>query len=258
MTDEKMPLTSHLDELRKRIIVLLIAISIGFGVCFYYSESIFNLLTLPLRNTLVLSLKYPFIALKASENPALNLVFLTPTEALWTHIKIAIVSGVIMALPVIFYEIWRFISPGLLQKEKKYAIPFVILVTALFLLGAFFCFVFVLPFALNFLLTYKTEGLQPMISVGRYVDFCLKFILAFGVIFEIPVVIVFLTKTGIVSTKFLAKNRKYAVLLAFIIAAFLTPTPDAFNQTLMAAPIVLLYEVGILASKLLGGRKKND
>ncbi|MBI5027038.1 MAG: twin-arginine translocase subunit TatC [Nitrospirae bacterium] len=258
MNDEKMPLTTHLEELRKRIVVLLIAIFIGFGVCFYYSESIFNLLTLPLRNTLELSLKYPFIALKASENPGLKLVFLAPTEAIWMHMKIAIISGFIMVLPVVFYEIWRFVAPGLLQKEKKYALPFVILVTTLFLLGAFFCFVFILPFAMNFLLTYKTEGLQPMLSVGKYVDFCLKFILAFGAIFELPVVIVFLTKAGIVSTKFLAKNRKYAVLLAFIIAAFLTPTPDAFNQTLMAVPIILLYEAGIWASKLLGGRKKND
>jgi sec-independent protein translocase protein TatC len=108
---------------------------------------------------------------------------------------------------------------------------------------------------MNFLLTYKTANLQPMISVGKYTDFCLKFILSFGAIFELPVIVVFLTKMGIVSTEFLAKNRKYAVLIAFVIAALLTPTPDAFNQTLMAVPILILYEAGILASKILNKKK---
>jgi sec-independent protein translocase protein TatC len=108
---------------------------------------------------------------------------------------------------------------------------------------------------MNFLLTYKTESIKPMLSVGKYIDFCLKFILAFGAVFELPVVLVFLTKMGIVTPSFLAKNRKYAVLLAFVIAALLTPTPDAFNQTLMALPIIVLYEAGIWASRILEGKK---
>ena len=155
-----------------------------------------------------------------------------------------------MSSPIIFYEIWRFVSPGLLEKEKKLALPFVIVTTFLFLIGATFCFIIVLPFAMNFLLTYKTENLKPMLSVGRYIDFCLKFILAFGTIFELPVVVLFLTRMGIVTTEFLSKNRKYAILIAFVLAAILTPTPDAFNQTLMAGPIILLYEIGIIASKI--------
>jgi sec-independent protein translocase protein TatC len=108
---------------------------------------------------------------------------------------------------------------------------------------------------MNFLLTYKTENLQPMISVGKYIDFCLKFILSFGVIFELPVMMVFLTKMGVVTTEFLAKNRKYSVLIAFILAALLTPTPDAFNQTLMAIPIIILYEAGIWASRIFNRKK---
>lgn len=113
----------------------------------------------------------------------------------------------------------------------------------------------VLPFAMNFLLTYKTENLVPMISVGKYVDFCLKFILAFGAIFELPLIILFLSRMGIVRPETLARQRKYAILGAFVVAAILTPTPDAFNQTLMAVPIVLLYEAGILLSRLLVRRK---
>ncbi len=111
---------------------------------------------------------------------------------------------------------------------------------------------------MNFLLTYKTENLKPMISVGRYIDFCLKFIVAFGAIFELPVVTVFLTKMGIVTPEFLAKHRKYAILIAFVIAALLTPTPDAFNQSLMAVPMIILYEAGIWASKFLSRKKRAE
>jgi len=248
---DKMPLTEHLSELRKRILISLIAVTISFGVCFYYSEYIFRILTLPLHGVLSLSLKKPFISFKATENPGSGLVFLAPAEAFWMHLKISLISGIVVSSPVIFYEIWKFVSPGLLQKEKKYALPFVIITTWLFLIGALFCFIIVLPFAINFLLTYKTQNMKPMLSVGRYIDFCLKFIIAFGAIFELPVVVVFLTRMGIVTTEFLAKNRRYAILLAFIIAAILTPTPDAFNQTLMAGPIIILYEAGIWASKLI-------
>lgn len=251
VSDKKMPLTEHLGELRKRIVISLIALSVGFGLSFYYSEHIFYLLTLPLYSKLKFSLTNPFISLEILENPERQLVFLAPAEAFWMHLKISVISGIIVSSPIILYEFWRFVAPGLLLKEKQYVFPLIIVIATLFLFGALFCFFFILPFAMNFLLTYKTEALKPMLSVGRYIDFCLKFILAFGAIFEIPVVIVFLTKIGVITTQSLAKNRKYAVIGAFVIAALLTPTPDAFNQILMAGPIILLYEAGILASKLL-------
>jgi sec-independent protein translocase protein TatC len=127
----------------------------------------------------------------------------------------------------------------------------------LFLAGALFCFVIILPFAMTFLLGYKTGSLTPMITVGSYVDFCMKFILAFGAIFELPLAIIFLARFGIVSPGGLAKNRKYAILFSFIAAAILTPTPDAFNQTLMAVPIIILYEIGILLSRIIYRKKKN-
>ncbi|HLA00974.1 MAG TPA: twin-arginine translocase subunit TatC, partial [Thermodesulfovibrionales bacterium] len=132
---------------------------------------------------------------------------------------------------------------------------FVFITTTFFIVGAAYCFFLVLPFAMGFLLTYKTESMIPMISVEKYVDFCLKFILAFGAIFELPIVIVFFTRMGFVSPKTLAKHRKYAILLAFVVAAILTPTPDVFNQTLMAVPIIVLYEIGILVSRIFVRKK---
>ncbi|MEW6600171.1 MAG: twin-arginine translocase subunit TatC [Nitrospirota bacterium] len=255
---DKAPLTEHLGELRNRIFVSLIAVVITFGVCFYYSEYIFSVLISPLKYTLEFSSASPYISFVPSKSPGINLVFLAPAEALWMHMKIAFISALIICSPLIFFEVWRFVAPGLLSKEKKYALPFIFTTTFLFLIGALFCFIIVLPFAMNFLLNYKTENLQPMISVDKYVDFCLKFIMAFGAIFELPVILVFLTRMGIVTNEFLAKNRKYAVLIAFIVAAVLTPTPDAFNQTLMAVPIIILYEAGIWASRLFNKKKKTE
>jgi sec-independent protein translocase protein TatC len=178
-----------------------------------------------------------------------KLVFLAPTEGFWMNMKISLVAALILALPIIFHQLWGFVAPGLHSKEKKYVVPFVLIATFLFLVGAAFCFFIVLPFAMSFLLTYKVgDFMMPMLSVGQYVDFCLKFVLAFGAVFELPVIIVFFTRMGFVTTQTLAKNRRYAVLIAFVVAAILTPTPDVFNQTLMAVPMIVLYEVGILAS----------
>ncbi|MCL4476745.1 MAG: twin-arginine translocase subunit TatC [Nitrospirae bacterium] len=258
MTDEKMPFTEHLTELRKRIIVSLAALLIGFIVSFSYSEEIFEVLTLPLRSEMSFSMHYPFVSFVPAKIKNPSLVFLAPAEAFWMHLKVSFVAGLILSLPIILHQFWKFISPGLLLKEKKYIGPFVVSASLLFLAGALFCFLLVLPFAMGFLLTYKTGSMTPMLSVGNYVDFCLKFILAFGAVFELPIIIVLLTRMGIVTPKTLAKNRKYAILIAFVIAALLTPTPDAFNQTLMAVPIIVLYEAGILVSRLFVRKRTED
>jgi sec-independent protein translocase protein TatC len=257
MEEHKMPVTEHLGDLRKKIIVSLLALSITFVIAFTYSEDIFRFIMFPLKYNLNFSVRdmsIHFVPKDKLQN--MKLVFLAPAEAFWMNIKVAFVAGLILALPIIFHQLWKFISPGLLQKEKKYIMPFIILATSLFLFGAAFCFFIVLPFAMGFLLTYKVgDFLSPMLSVGNYVDFCLKFILAFGAIFELPIAIIFFTRIGIVTPKTLAKNRKYAILLAFVAAAILTPTPDAFNQTLMAVPIIVLYEIGIIVSRIFIRRK---
>jgi len=250
MKEIKMPFTAHLADLRKRIFVSLIVVTIGFVVAFIYSEYLFKFLTIPLKYDLSFSISKPFIQFVDKKIKVNPLVFFAPAEAFWMHMKIAMITGLVVSLPIIFLQFWKFLSPGLLQKEKKYVLPFVIIATIFFLSGSAYCFFLVLPFAMDFLLTYKTQSMVPMLSVGKYVDFCLKFILAFGGIFELPLVIIFLTRMGIVTTRTLAKNRRLAIVLAFVVAAIITPTPDAFNQTLMAVPMIILYEVGILFSKI--------
>lgn len=261
MADPKvMSFFDHLGDLRKKITVSLIALSIIFVVAFNYSEYILQFLMFPLRYSLDFSVRdmyMHFIPQDKLQNT--KLVFLAPAEGFWMNMKVAFVAALILSLPVIFQQFWSFIAPGLHSKEKKYVVPFVSVATGLFLVGASFCFFIVLPFAMGFLLTYKIgDFMMPMLSVGQYVDFCLKFILAFGAVFELPVIIVFLTRMGFVTPKTLAKNRKYAVLIAFIIAAALTPTPDIFNQTLMAVPMIILYEVGIFVSRIFLIRQKAE
>ena len=257
MADGKMSLTAHLEDLRKRIIISVAAVLAAFVVAFNYSEEIFGILMFPLRNSLDFSISELYVRfVPVDKLKTTKLVFLAPTEAFWMNMKVALVAALVFSLPVIFLQLWKFIAPGLQPTEKKYVIPFVIVSTGLFMVGASFCFIIVLPFALSFLLNYKVgDFLMPMLSVGQYVDFCLKFILAFGAIFELPIVLIFLTKIGLVTPETLKRNRRLAIVLAFVAGAILTPTPDPFNQTLMAIPIIMLYEVGIQLSVFFAKRK---
>ena len=233
LSDKKMSLTDHLAELRTCLTVSVIAIIAGFAISFYFSEDLLKALT----DLISSDQKHSF-------------VFLSPAEALWTNFKIALFSGISIAMPVFMYQLWRFISPGFMENERKYALPFLITGIVSFVIGLLFCYFIVLRYALTFLFTYKTSNLTPMISIGAYFDFVMKFMLAFGLIFELPIAIIFLTKTGILTIKFLTKNRKYAILINFIVSAILTPTPDIFNQLFMAVPLIALYELGIIGAKI--------
>jgi sec-independent protein translocase protein TatC len=233
LPDGKMPFLAHLGELRYRIIVSLIAVGIGFIATFTQSEHLIAWIARPLP---------------------VKLVFLEPTEPFWVNFKVAIVAGAFLVLPILLYQVWAFVAPGLLPRERKFAAPFVILSTLFFAAGAAFALRIIVPFAVRFLVSYKTENLVATISVNRYVDFVLKFTIAFGLIFELPLGITLAARLGLVTPQFLSKNRKYAILLAFVTAAILTPTPDAFNQTLMAGPLIILYEAGIIAARLFGRR----
>ncbi|MGH6691504.1 MAG: twin-arginine translocase subunit TatC, partial [Gammaproteobacteria bacterium] len=171
------------------------------------------------------------------------------------QMKVALIVGLFLAAPAILWQVWAFCAPGLHSHEKKYAAPFVIIGSLLFIGGGVFSLKVVTPYAIGFLLSYSRPGLQPMISIGSYVDFLLKFTVAFGVIFELPLAITLLSRMGVVTPAMLAKNRKYAILGAFIASAILTPTPDALNQALMAGPLIILYEVGIVCARLFGRRR---
>ena len=238
-TDEgKMSFLEHLGELRTRIIWSLIPSAVGLAIAVYFTDRIMVFLQRPLAN-----LKTPPI-------------FLTPTEYFWTYMKVAMITGVFIAMPIILWNVWAFVAPGLHKHERKYAVPFILVGSLLFMGGGAFALFVIIPFAVNFLVNFGQEqGLKPMITISSYIDFIIKFTLAFGVVFELPVVITLLSMLGLVTPQFLSKNRKYAILINFIIAAILTPTPDIVNQSLMAGPLCILYELGIISARIFGRRK---
>jgi sec-independent protein translocase protein TatC len=240
--EDRMPLTSHLEELRKRLVRILIAVGIAFLGCFAFKEEIFRIVALPLISVLP---------------PGSHMVYTGLPEAFFTYIKVSLYAGIFVASPVVLYQVWKFISPGLFPKEKKFVAPFVITSTMLFVGGVCFGYFLVLPSAYKFFLEFTTDFLRPMLSMREYLTLTLKLLLAFGIIFEIPVFLFFMTKIGLVTPRKLARMRRYAIVVCFIVAAIITPTPDAFTQLMMAIPMIVLYEVGILVSKL-AGRKKDD
>jgi sec-independent protein translocase protein TatC len=233
--EEKMPFTSHLEELRTRIIRIMIAAAIGFGVCWYFKEWLFQIVTRPLTQVLP---------------PNSYMIYTSLPEAFFNYMKISFYASLFLTSPYILYQLWKFISPGLYKTEKKYMIPFVISSTILFICGILFGYYLALPPAFSFFVEFSSDFLKPMLSMREYLSFSLKLLLAFGVSFELPVVIFFLAKIGVVNSKMLSRNRRYAILIIFIAAAILTPSPDALTQIIMAVPLMGLYEIGILVAKL--------
>jgi sec-independent protein translocase protein TatC len=254
--EQRMPFWSHLEELRKRLIRSVLWIAVGFAVCFNYSEDILKLLMWPMNMKLKLQGAFPFFSAIPNQVQE-KLHYTTLIEPFWAHLKIALIAGLLLVFPMIMIQLWKFISPGLLPKERRYAGYFVSFSTLFFGIGVLFCFFLLLPFAVPFLLNYKTENLVAIIKIGDYIDFVLKFLLASGAVFELPLIIVLLSRMGIVDPRVLAKYRKYAFLVSFIVGAILTPTPDVFNQTILSVPIYLLYEVGIIAARMFGKKHKN-
>ncbi|MGZ3635738.1 MAG: twin-arginine translocase subunit TatC [Syntrophales bacterium] len=234
-TEEKMPFTSHLEELRTRIIRIMIAAAIGFGVCWYFKEWLFQIITKPLHQVLP---------------PNSFMIYTSLPEAFFNYMKISFYASLFLTSPYILYQLWKFISPGLYKTEKKYMLPFVISSTILFICGILFGYYLALPPAFGFFVEFSSDFLKPMLSLREYLSFSLKLLLAFGVSFELPVAIFFLAKIGVVRSRTLSKNRRYAILIIFIAAAILTPSPDALTQIIMAVPLMGLYEIGIIVAKL--------
>ncbi len=219
--DGSMSLIAHLEELRKRLIYSIVAVAVGSGAAYFYIDEIMHYLTAP----------------------AGKLYYMQPAEAFFTYLKIAVFGGFLLALPVIFYEIWRFILPALTVRERKALLLIVPLSVVLFVVGIAFSFTLVLPAAIRFFIGFGTDNLEPLFSLGKYLDFVLAFILPFGFIFELPLVIVILAKLGFVSAAFLWKQQRIVVFLSFVIGAVISPTPDVFSQTMIAVPMILLYEI---------------
>jgi sec-independent protein translocase protein TatC len=241
-SDEKQPFMSHLEELRKRLIVCAIATGIGFAVAYFFSERLFEILILPLKEVLPEGEKLVYTALP---------------EMFFTYIKVALIAGVLAAAPVIFYQLWMFIAPGLYQHEKKYLIPFVVSSTILFVGGALFGYFIVFRYGFEFFVGFTDDNVKILPKVKEYFSFSIKLLFAFGLVFELPVVIFFLSKMGIVTPAFLRQKRKYAILLTFVAAAILTP-PDVVTQVMMAGPLIILYEVGIFISVIAKKKKEGS
>jgi len=236
---EKIPFTAHLEELRRRLIVCFIAVGIGFVLSYGFKEKLFHILTRPLIGVMETGDK---------------LIFTGLPEAFFTYLKVAFLSGIILATPILFYEFWMFVAPGLYEKEKRLLVPIVSLSTVFFVGGAFFGYFIVFPYGFKFFLGFASDIIKPLPSMREYLSFASKLLLAFGLVFELPLIITFLAKLGIVSVPFLKKNRKYALLLFFIGAAILTP-PDVVTQIMMALPLMVLYEISIIGARIFG--KKN-
>ena len=234
MADEEkgMGFLDHLEELRGRIIKSLISIILFSIVAYVFSERVLEFIT----------------------DPIPEVYFMAPTEAFSTRIKISLIAGIIISVPVIFYHVWKFIAPGLFQKEIRMVVPFVLASTIFFLIGAVFCFFMVVPLSIKFLLGFGTEKLKPMIQIRDYVSFVSYLILAFGAVFELPVISYFLGKIGVIGPQTLRKGRKYAVTAILILAAVITP-PDIFSQFMLAGPLYFLYEVSIIVVKITGKKK---
>jgi len=242
--EDRSPFTEHLGELRDRLIHAFIAVGVGFVAAYFFKEQLFDILTAPLVT-----------AMAKSGNA--KLIFTGLPEAFFTYLKVALLAGIILATPVLFYEFWMFVSPGLYREEKKYILPIIILSLIFFIAGASFGYFIVFPYGFQFFLGFTTETIQAMPSMKEYLSFASKMLLAFGFVFELPLVLTFLSRMGLVTPDFLKKNRKYALLLFFVGAAMITP-PDVVTQIMMAMPLILLYEIGILGAKLFGKKSKPD
>ncbi len=239
----EMPLTSHLEELRKRLMIASIAWLVAFVGCYSVAEKLFKILSEPVQQALP----------KGS-----SLVFIQATEPFFTYLKVAAVAGVLVAMPVILWQLWGFVAPGLYKNEKLFAVPFVMSSCLCFGLGTYFGFSFVFPTIFTFLVQFGTGGgggeINAMLSMGSYLTLSTRLLFAFGMVFELPIVIFFLARMGVVDYKWLASKRKFALLMAFVIGAVLTP-PDMFSQASIAIPFILLYEVGIIVARLFGKKK---
>lgn len=235
--DKELSLLQHLGELRSRLMVASFAVLVATTVAFFFATDIIRFLEAPAK------LGKP-------------LQIISPTEGFTTYMRVALFSGIALAMPVILYEIYAYVDPALRPGERRFILvlgPFVLL---LFVGGMAFCYFLLLPNAIGFLFTFGSEVFEAAPRASEYISFVTTFILGVGLVFEMPVIIFAVTRIGLVSRAWLAKQRRYVFLLVFVIGAIITPTPDPFNQSLVAIPMYLLFELGLLLSRFGGGGRR--
>ena len=222
LDDGSMSLIAHLTELRSRLIKCLVATALGSCVGYFFIQDIMHYLTLP----------------------AGKLYYMQPAEAFFTYLKVACVAGVLLALPIIFWQVWRFFLPALTSRERMVLGIVVPASVVLFFCGLAFSFFLVLPAGIKFFLGFGNAELEALLSVNKYFDFVIMFVLPFGFIFELPLVMTIMGKMGLITSAFLKKYQRIIIFLSFVVGALITPTPDVFTQSMIALPIIVLYEVG--------------
>ncbi len=222
----------HLEELRKRIVYSIVAVAVGTGLSWGYRERIYAVMQKPIMDAL------------RNHGLAEKLVYLNPTDPFNLYLKIAMLAGLFLTSPFVLYQVWMFISPGLYRKEKRYVMPFMVSTITLFTLGGYFGYRVAYPRALDFFIGFSGQ-FQPMITVGEYTQLFLSIVLGMGLIFEMPILVFFLAFMGIMTPSFMVKNFRYAILVIFVLAAIVTPTPDIVNMCVFAAPMLALYALSI-------------
>jgi sec-independent protein translocase protein TatC len=230
-----MSLLEHLEELRRRLIHSALYLIAGFGIAYGFHEKIYQLMQAPITYAL------------AKHHLPTQLVIHNPVDGFNMYLKISFMAGCIIASPFVLYQVWLFISPGLYQNEKRYVMPFMAATISLFLAGAYFGYRWVFPGSLDFLFGFSKQ-FRPLIEVNEYTDLFLTVILGLGAAFELPIFVFFLSLFGIVSPRFLWKNLRFAILIIFVIAAIITPTPDPLTMCVFATPLLCLYLISILVS----------
>jgi sec-independent protein translocase protein TatC len=271
MTEEKvLPFIEHLVELRKRLVVIVVAVVIGMGIAWNFSNDVLNFIEKPLTGKTYLSeIKKKAYALVKERTPGLYtrykleqeinapekkhvLNYSAPLEPFFIQCKISMLAGFIIVLPIVFHQLWLFIAPGLTRKERHMVVPFVTAASFAFCVGAMFFLIVIWPVIINFSLSYEAEGLQSWFNISAYINFCLRLILIFGLIFELPILTLVLSRFGFVSYQFLAPKRKYALLASSIVAAF---HADLITMFVIMIPMYLMYEISIWVALIFGKKK---
>ncbi|MEQ8334118.1 twin-arginine translocase subunit TatC [Nisaea sp.] len=248
--EKRMPLLDHLVELRSRLIYSFAAFIVSFFVCYAVSEQIFAFLVAPLASL-------------TEGEAGRRMIYTALHEAFFTYLKVAFFAAACLAFPIISIQLWRFIAPGLYKDEKTAFLPFLLATPVLFTIGAAMVYYLVIPLAWQFFLGFEhpgTDGSLPLVlepKVDQYLSLVMRLIFAFGVCFELPVLIILLAKVGIVTSDGLAKKRKYAILIAFVVAAILTP-PDVISQVLLAIPVAILYEISIIGARIIEKKRREQ
>jgi len=241
-----MPFLDHLEELRRRIFYSLLFVVLATLASLFFIDQIFAFLVAPYNEALRIAAE----GQPAGAAGSSRLVFFTPTGGFMIYVKLAATAGLLVSLPFVLYQLWKFVAPGLLEQEKRFVPALVFFTTLCFALGATFCYYVVLKFGLGFLLSFQSVDLMPMISIEEYFGFVTALIFIFGILFEMPVIAYLLTRIGLLTPEFLRQKRPYSIIVIFVLAAIITPSVDAFTQILLAVPLIGLYEISIWISRL--------